>query len=307
MNTAVKPTELQIVKDTVQAPAFQESVRRLLPKPALIARFNDVVLTAIESDPGLLKADRNSLFRACLQAAKRGLLPDKQEGAFVTFRFNRASRGQPDDWVNLVQFLPMVQGIIKEMGAAGFPAYVNSVYEHDTVELWSDDTGQHVRHTSAIFKGRGQLLGVYAVASSGGRTWVEAMNLEDVDRIAAKSKQKDKDGNLTGPWKSDWDRMAQKSVLHRLRRRLPIAQPDPGDDPDTAALEGVDPTTGELLAAPPAAEPAALEHDTTPSMFETGPKAPQEAQQALSPRAGARPRGLQKVLEQAAPEPPDGA
>lgn len=313
MNTPAPKTELVQFREALLHPAMKDTIRKVLPQGLSPDRFMEVVAIAVENDPNLLQADRNSLFRACIASAKRGLLPDRQEGALVIYPTNVAKRDEPARWVKLVQFLPMVQGIIKEMGKAGAAAYVASVYANDEIELWADDTGQHVKHRISIFskEGRGELVGVYAAARMGSQSWVEPMSLEDVDRIAAKSKQKDAKGELTGPWKTDWDRMAQKSALHRLRRRLPIVQPDAAEDPELAAAIEVEPTvnleTGEIGAGS-GERRSLLEQQVAPDdrvLGVTLASPPAEGAPAgVSGGQRRRPRGLQAVMEQSGSDVP---
>jgi recombination protein RecT len=209
---------LAIVCKSLVDPKMQDQFKAVLPQDIALDRFTRVTLTAIQQDPSILECDRQSLYNACVDAAKRGLLPDKKEGALVSFNTK-----QGDTWIKKAQFMPMPEGIIKEMAKAGIKAYAVSVYENEQVDIWNDDDGQHFKHKPIAFGDRGKRMGAVACAKdSEGRTFVEAMNMDDLSRAAAASKSKDKQGNPVGPWK-DWpERMEQKTVLHRLRKRVAI-------------------------------------------------------------------------------------
>lgn len=219
------PVELKKVADTIRSEDMQRAVRAVLPKSISVDFFTEVTIAGIENNPDVLEADRDSLYRSCVAAARRGLLPDKKEGALVVYKTNVGTKDAPR-WLKMVQFMPMVEGIIKEMAKAGVEAYAVSVYENDTIELWNDDDGQHVKHQPMVFGEQGNMVGVFACAKTEtGRTYVEAMNLKDIQQVAARSKQNTKTNNgvsYGGTWRSDFDRMSQKSALHRVRKRLPI-------------------------------------------------------------------------------------
>ena len=74
------PTEVEI-----QLQEYSPQIATALPKHITVERFNRVVLTALNQQPDLVKADRRSLFSACVEAAKDGLYPDGKQAALVLF------------------------------------------------------------------------------------------------------------------------------------------------------------------------------------------------------------------------------
>jgi recombinational DNA repair protein RecT len=66
---------------------------------------------------------------------------------------------------------------------------------------------------------RGELRFVYAVAKlKDGGTQFDVMSKVEIDKIRARSKA----GNF-GPWKTDYDEMAKKTVIRRLFKYLPVS------------------------------------------------------------------------------------
>lgn len=251
------------VAQTLRSEDMQKQMATLLPPGVKLDRFTEVTIAAIENSPEVLQADRDSLYRACVAAARRGLLPDKKEGALVIYNTNVGTRDQPR-WMKMVQFMPMVEGIIKEMAKADICAYAVAVYEEDSISFWNDDEGQHVRHEPQIFGDRGQIVGFFSAAKTkDGRPYVEAMSLKDVEQVARRSKQcyvEEKTGVLKygGTWKTDFDRMGQKSCLHRLRKRLPILEEDAlqnlKDMEETTDIDVATATPPSQSASPPEPE-----------------------------------------------------
>ena len=92
------PAVINEVRTSIEkmAPQFKAA----LPGHVSVERFMRVTLTAIQTNPQLLEADRRTLFAAATKAAQMGLLPDGREGAIVTFK-------------NQAQWMPMVAGIMK--------------------------------------------------------------------------------------------------------------------------------------------------------------------------------------------------
>lgn len=291
---------LPVVQQTLTSAEMQRQFHTLLPPSIKIDKFTEVTIAAIQNNPDVLLADKDSLYRACLMAARRGLLPDKREGALVVFPTNVAPAGQPKRYMDLVQFMPMVEGILKEMTKAGIKAYAVSVFANDQIALWNDDDGQHVRHEPNTFGEQGKMVGVFAAAKTAdGRTYVEAMNLLDIEQVRARSKQKDQNGNPTGTWKTDFDRMSQKSALHRLRKRLPITDEDAlqnlkdmEEQSDIEMPNGTTPTAESPIASAAASPPA-----------QAALEAPKDSQadEILRPAAAKprRSRVLQGVVQQA--------
>jgi phage RecT family recombinase len=263
---------------TIASPEMQQKFLQVLPSNISADRFTRVTLVAIQQDPSILECDRQSLYNACLTAAQRGLLPDKKEGALVAFNTKVG-----DQWVKKAQFMAMPEGIIKELAKAGVKVYATSVYAKDKIEIWNDDDGQHVRHVPDVFGDRGERVGAFAAAKDAdGRSYVEAMNLIDLTKARNASKSKDKQGNPTGPWKEWPERMEQKTVLHRIRKRIAIL----GHDDIVERLQ--EDETADVADVPEAA-PAPAAAVVTPIKPPTN-----------------RPKGLQSVIEHDAgnDEPP---
>jgi phage RecT family recombinase len=260
-----------VVCRTLVTPEMQQKFKAVLPPDVSLDRFTRVTLTAIQKNPAIIDCDRTTLYNACVDAANRGLMPDGREGAIVSFR---QKDGPPR-----AQFMPMPEGVIKELAKAGVKAHSVSIYEKDTVEIWHDDDGQHFRHVPKVFGDRGERIGAVAWAKDAqGRTYVEAMNMDDLLRVAQVSRSKDKNGNIVGPWAQWPERMEQKSTLHRLRKRI--------------AIIGADDVV-DRLQEDEAADVATPDDD---------PPAPVSAPTAAPAATTKRPRGLQAVVDRAKAE-----
>lgn len=196
--------------------AMGDQLKMALPSHISVDKFQRVTMTAIQSNPDLLEADRRSLFAAVTKAAQDGLLPDGREGALVIF--NQRNR-QTNGWDKKVQWMPMIAGILKKIRQSGEIASVDVHIVHekdkftyrpgiDAVPIFEPDW----------FADRGKPIGAYAIATlkSGEVVPPEIMNVADIEKVRKVSRASDK-----GPWVDWWGEMARKTVMRRFAKRLP--------------------------------------------------------------------------------------
>lgn len=221
--------EAKSFSESLRSKSMQLQLQQSLPKNVSIDKFTATTATAISVNPDLLKADRQSLYNAIVKCAAEGLLPDNVDATLQVYRTNEGNKENPK-WVEKVQYMRMVGGIIKQFAKAGVNAYVECVYKFDHFERWNDDEGQHLLHKPVTFGDRGELIGVYAVAKQEDDVKIVTMSINDIDRARAASKSPG--GKAWSEW---YDRMAEKSALHRLRKRVGLV-----DDESEEALKKLD-------------------------------------------------------------------
>ncbi len=186
------------------APQFQAA----LPKHITVEKFTRVAMTAIQNNPDLAGADRNSLFGSIVRLAQDGLLPDGREAAIVMFG-------------NKAQAMPMIAGVLKKLRQSGEIAKISAqvVYENDEF-VWTLGFDEDVTHNPPkLSEPRGKAIGAYATAVlKDGSRLLEVMSLEEIEKVRNVSRAK---GN--GPWVQWWGEMARKTVMRRLSKRLPMS------------------------------------------------------------------------------------
>ena len=190
----------------------------ILPDHLSVERFMKTTTMAVQNNPELLNADRQSLFNSLLRCAGDGLVPDNREAALVEFKANLGTKEAPN-WGKKIQYMPMVDGVLKRARQSGEVSLITAraVYQNDQFDYWVDEHGEHINHRPLFTGERGPMILVYAMAKmKTGDVVIEPMTMEDIERVKASSKT-----SAFGPWKDWFDRMALKSALHRLARRLP--------------------------------------------------------------------------------------
>ena len=192
-----------------------EELQQILPAHIPPARFTRVVLTAVQQNRDLLLVNPNALFRACIQCAQDGLLPDGREAVLVTYQIRQGDKaGQI-----VISYQPMIAGIRKKVRNSGEIASweADLVYENDVFELHRG-TDPKIVHRPAMTN-RGRLIAVYSVAlfKSGERS-SDWMTLEEVASIRTRSRSANK-----GPWVTDFGEMVKKTMLRRHSKALPLS------------------------------------------------------------------------------------
>lgn len=186
---------------------MEPELQAALPEHISVQKFMRIVLTAVNSDPNLLDADRKSLFQSAMQSAQDGLLPDKREGAFVIFS-------------GKVQWMPMIAGVLKKVRNSGelLTIMAACAYENDRF-LWVQGDDEKIEHEPLMEGDRGKVRAVYAIAKTKtGGIYREVMSVAEVEKVRKVSRAGQK-----GPWVEWWEEMARKTVLRRLSKRLPMS------------------------------------------------------------------------------------
>lgn len=149
---------------------------------------------------------RKSIYDACLKAASDGLLLDGREAALAPYG-------------NVAQYMPMVAGLMKKARNSGEVASIVAqvVYDNDDFEINYVTDGAPVVHKPDLTD-RGRVLGAYAVARLKDGTWTqpEYMSAAQINAIRDRSRAKN-----NGPWVTDWNEMARKTVIRRASKYWP--------------------------------------------------------------------------------------
>lgn len=217
MNAATKPditplTPVQQFRKVLEG-SMRSEVAKQLPKGVDPDRFIRTAITTVQMQPELLEANRSSLFAACMQAAKDGLLPDGRE---ATIQIYNTKVG--NEWVKQAQYMPMVGGLIKKMYAAGVQKIDGvAVYEKDEFiyELGDEPKITHKPYWGS--QDRGQVMAAYAIVKlENGEVKREVMGRGDIDKVREASKSSNGPG-----WTNWYDQFAIKAVLKRVYKQVP--------------------------------------------------------------------------------------
>lgn len=200
----IEPRQGGVVADVRR---MEKQFALALPEHVSPEKFVRVVMTAINTNPDLQKADRESVLGAAMKCAQDGLLPDGREAALVVYG-NKAS------------YLPMIAGVLAKVRRSGELLTISAhvAYDKDAFTYTLGDD-EKIEHQPYMEGPRGKPIAVYAVAKTkDGGIYREVMSLEQVNQVRNVSRAKN-----AGPWVQWWDEMARKTVLRRLAKRLPMS------------------------------------------------------------------------------------
>jgi recombination protein RecT len=199
--------------------ARQQMLTTLLPEGMKVEKFQAIVVTAVADNMDLLEVDRNSLIKACLQAAELGLVLNKSmaEADILKVWNNKIRKYE-------AQFRPRYKGLMKLALQTGEVLKIESriVYENDEFEI-IEGTSAGIVHKRKL-SGRGGMIGAYCVWTlRNGESQFEVMSKEEILAIRDRSSSKTKEGKIVGPWVTDEAEMWRKTVVRRATKYMPMS------------------------------------------------------------------------------------
>ena len=244
-----KPSSIQ---DYIQV--MGPAIKAALPSVMTPERFTRITMSALSANPRLKECTPQSFLGAMMTAAQLGLEPNTPLGQAYLIPFKNHGRME-------CQFQLGYKGLIDLAYRSGEVSIIqaHTVYENDDFryELGLDATLRHVPARS----NRGKPIFYYAIfkTKTGGYCF-QVMSIEDVRTHAQKFSKSF--GN--GPWQTNFDEMAKKTVLKKVLKYAPlksdfargIAQDntikteiaaDMAEIPDVTDYIDVDPQTGEVI------------------------------------------------------------
>ena len=188
-------------------------IEKVLPKHIKSDHLLRVALTEIRKNPKLLECSSQSLLGALMLAAQLGLEPGILGHAYLIPYYNSKTRSTE------VQFQIGYKGYIDLVRRSGElqTLDVHEVCRNDEFEYEYGLTPK-LMHRPAL-ENRGDPYCYYAIAKlkDGGFSYL-VMSIQDVEKFRKRSKSPD-----SGPWVTDYDAMAKKTVIKQLAKYLPLS------------------------------------------------------------------------------------
>jgi recombination protein RecT len=207
---------LQEVCTTIASDEFGQKIAQALPPNITLDRFTRVTLTAVQQNPELILADRQSLYNSVIRCAQDGLIPDGREAALVIFSVKGEKK---------VQYLPMIFGLRKKAAEHGFSITAYTVHEHDDFE-YEIGLSPTIRHKPPkLGTDRGEIIGAYSVATDKrtGEQYLEVMSRDEIEQVRAVSRAATSE---YGPWVKWYGEQCRKTVARRNYKQIPLGAVD---------------------------------------------------------------------------------
>lgn len=205
MNTEIQQrTEPKTLKQLINSNAVRDQIARALPAHMAPDRFLRVATTTLLRVPKLLDCSQESFMKAMLDCSSLGLEPDGRRCHLIPY-------GKEVqlivDWKGLVELAKRSGEVISWKA--------ETVKEKD---LFSWVNGE-VHHEINWRGDRGKLEAVYSIVKlESGEVDIEVMTLVEVEAIRKRSK-----ASGSGPWVTDFEEMAKKTVIRRHSKRLTLS------------------------------------------------------------------------------------
>ena len=189
-------------------------IAKALPQVMTPERFTRIALSAVSNTPKLGSCTPQSFLGAMMNAAQLGLEPNTPLGQAYLIPFENRKKG-----VTECQFQIGYKGLIDLAYRSGEVKMIDAqtVYENDEFEyeLGMDPVLKH----KPARTNRGNPIYFYATfkLTNGGQGF-QVMSIEDVQEHA---KKYSKTYN-NGPWQTNFEEMAKKTVLKKLLKYAPL-------------------------------------------------------------------------------------
>jgi recombination protein RecT len=195
------------IKDLLER--SKTSIAAVLPKHLTPERLLKVALSATARNPSLLACTPQSILLAVMQSAELGLEIGGLlgEAYFVPFK-------------GTIQLIVGYRGLLKLARNSGQlkTVEVRIVNANDYLEI-EYGLNPKLVHKPCLTGDPGEMVHVYAIAHYKDEAYQsEFMTRAQIDAIRTRSK-----AGTDGPWVTDFDEMAKKTVLRRLLKTAPLS------------------------------------------------------------------------------------
>jgi recombination protein RecT len=237
--------------DYFKQPSIQSELAKVMPSHLKPERMMKVLLGAISKDPKLLACDQNSMYRAAMQLSELGLEPNSPLGYAYLIPYGKdvtlviGYRG----FIDLARRSGRIKNIRARVRRENEPFSIKLGLNENIEHEYKGDSSSPVTH-------------VYCIAEfTDGGYHFEVMTRGEVEAIRTRSKS-----GKQGPWVTDWEEMAKKTVVRRAAKYLPLS-PEMAQAVELDESDVVDSTGMRVVVAPPL-PPAPKEEPAEQAQYE---------------------------------------
>ena len=188
---------------------MEGEIKKALPSMISAERFTRICMSALSSNKALQNVDPASFLGAVMPSAQLGLEPNTPLGTAYIIPYGGKATFQ-------LGYKGLLTLAYRSEAISTIQSQI--VYENDTFEF-SFGLDSKLNHVPAR-TGRGEPIYVYAYyQTKDGGYGYDVMSIEDVRNHAKKFSK----AFGSGPWQSDFESMAKKTVLKRLLKYAPLS------------------------------------------------------------------------------------
>jgi recombination protein RecT len=186
---------------------MEDLLGNIIPAEMCVKRLIRLFYVELAKNPTLNSCSTESICGAIMSCAQYGLEPGIAGMVYLIPRGGKAA------------FMLGYRGMIELSRRSGTLTSIEAscVYEKDHFKI-KKGTRPDLDHEPAIID-RGEIIGVYAVVTlKDGSKQFDFMNMSDISAVRGRSATRN-----SGPWVTDFEQMAQKTVIRRLLKLAPIS------------------------------------------------------------------------------------
>lgn len=188
----------------------QPSIAAVLPKHMTAEKMIKIIQVAASRNHKLLDCSLQSIATSVVTASQLGLEPNSPLGHAYLVPYKSDA-----------QLIIGYKGLVDLARRSGNISKIEAVVVHEG-DTFKYTRGLHpdiIHEPSMALSDKPVMRAVYAIATySTGEVQFEVMSRGEVDAIRNRSKSKD-----NGPWVTDYEEMAKKTVVKRLCKMLPMS------------------------------------------------------------------------------------
>lgn len=191
-------------------------LQAVMPKGFKAERLVQMAVAAYSRTPKLAQCSNTSILSCCLQCATLGMEPSSVDGlgrAYILPYWNKNTKSYE------AQFVLGKNGMIELARRSGEVKSIRTqcVYEDDDFEYWEDESGVHFSYRpnlDAVHDEKHMRLVFLSCHLKDGGLVLLVMSKPEIDAVRKRSQ-----ASNNGPWVTDYEAMAEKTVIRRAFNR----------------------------------------------------------------------------------------
>jgi recombination protein RecT len=194
------------LKDWLNSESVKGQLALALPKGMTPERFIRIALTATYRNPKLLACSQESFFQCLIQLGALGLEPDGRRAHLIPYG---------DVCTLIIDYKGIAEILRRNHDVAAIHCDVVGTKDHFEIRFGTRGILDHVPNIPE----RGSIVAAYSwVRLPDGSEEYDVMSFEEIETVRKRSKTPN-----AGPWVTDWNEMAKKTVFRRHSKTLPLS------------------------------------------------------------------------------------
>jgi recombination protein RecT len=203
--TLSKPSKREL-REILGGEEFRRKLAELLPRTMSPERFVRIAFQALHNNPDLARCTQDSFLNCLFKLGALGLEPDGRRAHLIPYK---------DECTLIVDYKGIKELVRRHRDVSAMHGDV--VGENDEFEVRYGTHGVLDHKPNLV--DRGKIICAYSwIKLPDGNEEYDVMSTPEIEAVRRRSKSADK-----GPWVSDWNEMAKKTVFRRHAKGLPLS------------------------------------------------------------------------------------